>query len=115
MKTHFHSTSTKTEVKDRVYYANNIELTDEEASLILDHYNELHKEEGLYNPRHLPFETLATIQKQHNSVGWISMSHSADYVELAMYGPGSNLLKPFVKNTDLHDLMLHAAEVEINY
>ena len=40
------------------------------------------------------------------------MQHSADYVELAMYGPGSELLQPFVKNTDLHYLMLKAAEVE---
>ena len=52
------------------------------------------------------------MQKEHNSVGWISMNHSADYVELAMFGPGSQLLKPFVKNIDLHYLMLEAAEVE---
>jgi alkaline phosphatase len=52
------------------------------------------------------------MQKKTNAVGWISMDHSADYVELAAYGPGSQLLKPFVKNTDLHNLMLAAAEVE---
>ena len=52
------------------------------------------------------------MQGKINSVGWISMDHSADYVELAMFGPGSELLKPFVKNTDLHYLMLQAAEVE---
>ena len=40
------------------------------------------------------------------------MDHSGDYVELAAFGPGSELLKPFVKNTDLHYLMLQAAEVE---
>ena len=33
------------------------------------------------------------------------MDHSGDYVELAMYGPGKELLKPFVKNTDLNLLM----------
>lgn len=43
------------------------------------------------------------------------MSHSADYVELAMFGPRSDLLKPFIKNTDLHYLMLEAAEVDNNY
>ena len=41
-----------------------------------------------------------------------SVVFSADYVELAMFGPGSEFLKPFVKNTDLHYLMLFAAEVE---
>ena len=52
------------------------------------------------------------MQQKTNSVGWISMDHSADYVELAVFGPGSQFLKPFIKNTDLHYLMLQAAEVE---
>jgi alkaline phosphatase len=100
------------QVQQRIEYANNIALTTEEASTILSYYNNLNTENGLYNPRQLPFNELAQIQKQHNSVGWISMHHSADYVELAMFGPGSDLLTPFIKNTDLHYLMLEAAEVE---
>ncbi|WP_299433266.1 alkaline phosphatase [uncultured Maribacter sp.] len=100
------------QIKERVAYANNFELTNEEAKLLLSYYSNLQTEEGLYNPKHLPFKALAEIQKKHNSVGWISMHHSADYVELAMYGPGSSLLKPFIKNTDLHYLMLEAAEIE---
>jgi alkaline phosphatase len=60
----------------------------------------------------MPFKVFSEMQKKSNAVGWISMDHSADYVELAAYGPGSQLLKPFVKNTDLHYLMLAAAEVE---
>jgi len=35
-----------------------------------------------------------------------SMDHSADYVELAMFGPGSEKLKPFVKNFELHNFLL---------
>ncbi|MEJ4087374.1 alkaline phosphatase [Galbibacter orientalis] len=100
------------QIKERVHYANNIALTNEESKQLLSYYKQLNTEEGLYNPRHLPFKVLSEIQKQHNSVGWISMQHSADYVELAMYGPGSDLLKPFIKNTDLHYFMLAAAEVE---
>lgn len=101
------------QIKERIEYANNFTATDEEAKLILGYYSNLEvAQDGLYNPRHLPFEAFAQIQKQHNSVGWISMDHSADYVELALFGPGSNLLKPFIKNTELHYLMLEAAEVE---
>ncbi len=99
-------------IRERVEYANGFAVADEEAKTLLSYYNNLETEEGLYNPRHLPFKALSEIQKKHNSVGWISMQHSADYVELAMFGPGSHLLKPFVKNTDLHYLMLEAAEVE---
>lgn len=104
-----------TQIKERIEYANNIVITSDEANRILGYYNNVDVENGLYNPRHLPFNDLAQIQKNHNSVGWISMQHSADYVELTMFGPGSDLLKPFIKNTDLHYLMLQAAEVENNF
>jgi alkaline phosphatase len=99
-------------ITDRVAYANGFSLTEVEAKTLLSYYKTLQPEEGLYNPKNLPFKPLAEIQKQHNSVGWISMNHSSDYVELALYGPGSHLLKPFIKNTELHYLMLQAAEVE---
>jgi len=108
----FGNETTINQIKERIDYANNFAVTNEEARLLLNSYTDIKSENGLYNARHLPFNALAKIQKQHNSVGWISMSHSSDYVELAMFGPGSDLLKPFIKNTDLHFLMLEAAEVQ---
>lgn len=101
------------QVKDWIFTNNRFSVSDEEANHLLNFYKGLEKdEEGLYNYKKLPYKAYSEIQKKHNSVGWISMDHSGDYVELAMYGPGSELLKPFVKNTDLHYLMLKAAEVE---
>lgn len=100
------------QVIERVAFAQGMVLKKEEAAGLLDHYTRL-DETGIYNPRKLPFKYLADIQRNYTSVGWGSMDHSGDYVELAMYGPGSGLLKPFVKNTDLHYLMLEAAGVEI--
>ncbi|SHG10737.1 alkaline phosphatase [Flavobacterium segetis] len=100
---------------ERIEYANKTIIKEDDAKEILNFYSNIKLEEGLYNPRHLPFKVLADIQKKYNSVGWISMDHSADYSELAMYGPGSDLLKPFIKNTDLHYLMLKAAEIENNF
>ncbi|MDQ1095936.1 MULTISPECIES: alkaline phosphatase [Chryseobacterium] len=99
------------QVKDWIYEGNSIRLTDDEARQILGFYTGIEKEDGLYNYKKLPFKLYSEIQKKHNSVGWISMDHSGDYVEVAAYGPGSQLLKPFVKNTELHDLMLHAAQI----
>lgn len=96
------------QIKDWIFETNRFRLTDEEAKHLLGFYQGLEKEDGLYNYKKLPFKLYSEIQKKHNSVGWISMDHSGDYVELAMYGPGSSLLKPFVKNTDLHNLMLRA-------
>ena len=100
-------------VREIIDATNGWKISDDDAQTILGFYNGLEKEDGgLYNYKKVPFEKFAQIQKKSTSVGWISMDHSADYVELAMFGPGSELLKPFIKNTDLHYLMLQAAEVE---
>jgi len=107
-----HGNSTVAQVKELVEVANGKTISDEDAKTILSYYDGLHKEEGLYNFKKLPFQVFAEMQKKTNSIGWISMDHSGDHVELAAFGPGSDLLKPFVKNTDLHYLMLQAAEVE---
>jgi alkaline phosphatase len=105
--------STVSQIKERIEFANGFALTDDEAKTILGYYEGLKKDdEGLYNYKNLPFKTFAEMQKARTSVGWISMDHSADYTELAMFGPGSEELKPFIKNTDLHYFMLKAAEVE---
>lgn len=106
-------TSTTPQVKELINFAHGHAISDEEAKRILSYYTgTFGKKDGLYNYKNLPFEEYAQIQKKYNSIGWISMQHSGDHVELAMFGPGSELLKPFVKNTDLHYLMLQAAEVE---
>ena len=111
----FNPNTSLSQIKERINHANGIGITNNEAQSIIRYYDDLVSEDGLYNPRHLPFGLLADIQKKYNSVGWISMQHSADYVELAMFGPGSELLKPFVKNTDLHYLMLEAAAVKNSF
>ncbi|HUH25347.1 MAG TPA: alkaline phosphatase, partial [Flavobacterium sp.] len=101
------------EIKDFIKSTINIEISEEESKTLASYYSGLIKgEDGLYNYKHLPFKAFAEIQKKYNSVGWISMDHSADYVEVAMFGPGSNLHKSFMKNTDMHFLLLEAAEIE---
>ena len=60
----------------------------------------------------LPFKEFAVFSAEHTSVAFGGMDHSADFTELAMFGPGSERLKPFMKNTDMHYFMLEVAEVE---
>ena len=100
------------QIIERIEFATKLVLQESEAQEILSFYSNIKIEDGLYNPKHLPFKVLSEIQKKQNSVGWISMDHSSDYSELAMFGPGSELLNSFIKNTDLHYLMLQASEVE---
>lgn len=92
--------------------AQSLKLSDDETKELLGYYQNATKEFGVYNYKKMPFELLAQLQKSHTSVGWISMKHSGDHVEVAAFGPGSHLLKPFIKNTDLHYLMLEAAEIQ---
>lgn len=88
-----------------------MKLSDAQAAELLSYYTTAKREDGVYNPRHLPFKMLADLQKDYISVGWISMDHSADYTELAMYGPGSEALKPFMRNVEIHNFLLNAAQV----
>lgn len=104
---------TENEIKDEFKQSQNLEFSDEEVKSIINYYKGLvPNEEGVYNFKKLPFDTLSKIQKDKTSVGWIGNEHSADYVEIAMYGPGSENHVPFIKNTDLHYFMLKSAEVE---
>lgn len=95
---------------ERVEFAQGYAITTEEAKELLSHYEVLDGS-GLYNPRKLPFKQLGQIQQKYLSIGWGAMDHSADYVELAMYGPGSEQLKPFVKNIELHNFMLQTTGI----
>ena len=100
------------QIKDWIKECNDISLSDDQAKQMLGFYNGLDKEDGLYNYKKLPFHLYSEIQKKNNNVGWISMDHSGDYVEVGAFGPGKELLKPHLKNIDLHYLMLDAAGVE---
>ncbi len=93
---------------EKIEAAQGYVIKTEEAQRILKHYDSLNEEE-LYNPYKLPFKEFSNIQTAYTSVGWGGIQHTGDYVELAMYGPGSELLKPFVKNYELHNLMLQAS------
>lgn len=101
---------TPSKLIERIEFAQGYAISKDEAASILSHFGSL-DEEGLYNPSKLPYKQLAQIQQQYTAVGWASMDHSADYVELAMYGPGSEQLKPFVKNFELHRFLLESAGI----
>jgi alkaline phosphatase len=109
-----HPDTSTAQIREIIAAANGTTISDEEAKTIIGYYQDINSKNdaGLYNYKKLPFRAFAEMQTKSNSVGWISMNHSGDYVECCAFGPGSELLKPFIKNVDLHYLMLVAAEVE---
>lgn len=48
---------------------------------------------------------LGQILANETDIGWVGGQHTSDHVELAAFGPGSEGIKAFNKNTDLHGLM----------
>lgn len=102
-------------VIERFEYAQGIVLNAEDVMRLLTYYVTDRNEDGLYNPYKLPFRELALIQEKHTNVGWGATGHSGDHVEIAAFGPGKELLKPFNRNTDMHYLMLEAAGVPAKY
>jgi len=99
-------------VIEQINFAQGYTITKDEAKEILSHYADLDNA-GIYNAYKLPYQRLAQIQQNYTSVGWSGMDHSADFVELTMFGAGSEALNPFVKNTELHNFMLEAAGIAV--
>src|SRR5690606_34894112 len=102
---------TANQVRERIEHAQGYAISANEAIRLLAHYVTDRNEEGLYNPYILQFCECTYFQRNYSGVSWASDGHSGDHVEIAAYGPGSELLKPFVRNTDMHYLMLDAAAV----
>lgn len=98
-------------VIDLIKYAQGYEITTDEAFTLLSYYENL-TSTGIYNPYKLPFKAYSEMQAKHTNINFAGMDHSADFAEVAMLGPGSENLKPFILNTDLHHFMLEATETE---
>ncbi|MFD2577112.1 alkaline phosphatase, partial [Haoranjiania flava] len=102
--------NTAAQVRERIEAAHGIAVSTEEAGELLKRYQKLDSE-GIYNSYKLPFRELAMMEQKYFNIGFGSMDHSGDYVELTMSGPGSENLLPFVKNYELHNFLLKAAGV----
>lgn len=106
--------ATEKEIIDHLFEnSGNIKISSEHAKEIIAYYKNAQIEDGIYNPKHLPFQLLSKMQFEHLHVGWNSMNHTSDYTELAMYGPGSEKMKPFMRNDEMHNFLLKAAEVNM--
>ncbi len=54
---------------------------------------------------------VAKIFARRHGVTWTSGSHTADLVEFCAFGPGSHLFPAYVKNFEVHNLLLRALEL----
>jgi alkaline phosphatase len=108
----FNGQTTEKELIATIEEKQSYKLTPAEAKNLLLNYKEI-SQEGVYKPKQLPIHPLAQMQKKHNAIGWMSGDHTGDFVELCMYGPGSESMPGFMKNTDMHTFLLNAADVKV--
>jgi alkaline phosphatase len=99
------------DITDRMMFAQGYQPDPEQLAFLVSRYaalNEKDKSDGYK----LPFREYGQYQSAQTYVGFGSTDHSSDFTELAMVGPGSELLPSFIMNTDLHYFLLKVAEVE---
>lgn len=98
-------------LQDRIKTNQGYNLKEDQLKFIHEKFK-VQSADGVYNEYKLPFKEYGAYQSEHTSVAFGSMDHSADFTELAMFGPGSERMKPFIRNTDIHTFLLEVAEVE---
>ncbi len=103
--------SNTSEIRERVEEATGIQITGKEAVTLQDSFRGMY--EAVYSMMSRPGPVLGQIIANYTSVNWIGTAHTADYVELAAFGPGSEAIGAFTKNTELFDVMTEAAGVEV--
>lgn len=101
--------SSVSQVRERVEAATGLGISTDEAEAYLQSIKGEYS--TIYRRMTSRTAVLGQILANHTHVNWVGGSHTADYVELASFGPGSDLLEGFVRNTDLFAVMTRAAGV----
>ena len=96
-------------IKDLFEYATNTQITNEEAIMVKRSFQGQFR--SPFRNRQSPAGVMSGVLANYNGINFISTSHTADYVEIAAWGPGSDRIPAFVRNTALFDLMVDMADV----
>lgn len=99
------------QIRDRMVYATNLDIQKEHAEMM---QKALRGE--LKTPYYLKNEleaVMGSILANYLSINFIGTNHTGDYVELAALGPGAESLDHFTRNTELFDLMVEAAGIQV--
>jgi alkaline phosphatase len=96
-------------ILELVEYSTRTEISREEALMIQRAF--MGRFRAPFRNRQTPAGVLSGVLANYNGIYFISTNHTADYVEIAAWGPGSDRIPTFVRNTALFDLMVDMADV----
>jgi len=97
------------DIMDHVEYAMNTKITRDEGLMLKRSFQGEFR--SPFRNRQQPAGVLSGVLANYNGISFISTNHTADYVEIAAWGPGSDRIPAFVRNTALFDLMVDMADV----
>ena len=100
---------TVNKIKEAIKYSMNTEITTEEGLMIKRAFQG--KFRAPFSNRQGPAGVISGVLANYNGIYFIGTNHTADYVEIAAWGPGSDRIPTFVRNTALFDLMVDMADV----
>ena len=61
----------------------------------------INKGKAMYGAMNNPAAQLGQLLSNHIGIGWTSNAHTADYVQVLSLGPGAELFRGFIQNTDV--------------
>lgn len=99
----------ETRIRELVEFATRTAITEDEASMVANAF--MGKFRAPFHDRQGPGAVLAGVLANYNGIYFIGTNHTSDYVEIAAWGPGSDRIPVFVRNTKIFDLMVDMAGV----
>ncbi|TVQ04488.1 MAG: twin-arginine translocation signal domain-containing protein [Balneolaceae bacterium] len=100
---------TANRIRELIEYATSTIITEDEAIMALQAFRG--EFQAPFRDRQGPAGVLSGIMANYNGIYFITTTHTSDYVEIAAWGPGSDRIPTFVRNTYLFDLMVDMAGV----
>jgi alkaline phosphatase len=105
--------STVSQIRELVEEATKLQITARQAGIMRDSLRGEYT--ALYELMSRRDATLGQIIANYLSFNWSGTEHTGDYVHLAALGPGSEAIGGFTKNSDLFNVMLNAAGIEMTF
>lgn len=96
-------------IREVIEFATNTQITKDQSKKIHTAFRGEFR--APYGQRRGAGAVMSGVLANYNGIYFISTSHTADYVEIAAWGPGSEQIPPLVRNTALFDLMVETAGV----
>lgn len=66
----------------------------------------------LYDQMNSPVSQLGQLMANWLGIGWTGNTHTADYVQLVAFGPGSEHFSGLIQNTDVFNIYTHLAGID---